>query len=396
MVRVLDEEPLALITSPSLAEIRKALRQHGSDALVYLLPGNARYDGTVVVVPADAEPYAIPMRRLEVGEDSLVARYQKAYEAWHEAESRTGPEFLRWREELREICAWAWEAAGTELKAIAEKIVLVPVGALGMIPWHAAGQDGSHLVQDVTISYTPSARMFCDVVARDEVTAGTAVIVGNPARDLLAGATEALGIRASFYPGGLFLGSHTAMPRRWQPAQDGAGTADDVVRLLAEPLPLLHLAGHAVADMREPLRSQVNLASGPLSARTLLDISPIDVLPLGLVNLACCTTNVSGVDYDEALSLATTFLAIGARTVVGALWWVLSGRATAHLMYMFYHRLNEGLPAAEALRQTQLWMLDLGRVLPDTMPEELRRMVPADGFSEEQIECWAGFTPLVR
>ncbi|WP_439657466.1 CHAT domain-containing protein [Lentzea sp. HUAS TT2] len=396
VVRVLDEESLALITSPSLPEIREALRQHGSGALVYLLPGNARYGGTAVVVPADAEPYVVPLVGLDVVEDSPVARYQKAYEVWHEAETKTGPESLLWRAELRKICAWAWEVAGKELQAIADKIVLVPVGALGMIPWHAAGHDGRHLVQDVTISYTPSARMFCDVIERDEVMAGTPVLVGNPARNLHAGAIEANGLRDAFYPGGLFLGSLTAMPRAWRPAQDGAGTADDVMRLLAEPLPLLHLASHAVADMREPLRSQVDLASGPLSARALLDISPVDILPLGLVNLACCTTNVSGVDYDEALSLATTFLAIGARTVVGSLWWVPSGRATAHLMYMFYHHLNAGLSAAEALRRAQLWMLDPGRVLPDAMPEELRAMIPADGFSEEQIECWAGFTPLGR
>ncbi|GGM89170.1 hypothetical protein GCM10011609_27520 [Lentzea pudingi] len=157
-----------------------------------------------------------------------------------------------------------------------------------------------------------------------------------------------------------------------------------------------HLASHAVADMREPLRSQVNLASGPLPASALLEISPVDLLSLGLVNLACCTTNVSGVDYDEALSLATTFLAIGARTVIGSLWWVPSGRATAHLMYMFYRHLDDGLPAAEALRQAQLWMLDPGRVLPDDMPDTLRAMPPAAEFSEEQVECWAGFTPLGR
>ncbi|MGI5499010.1 CHAT domain-containing protein [Lentzea sp. CA-135723] len=396
VVRVLDQESPSLIGSPSLPEIREALRHHGSDALVYLLPGNQRYDGTAVIVSAEGEPRAVPLPGLDIGEDSPVGRYQKAYRTWHEAESRNGPELQQWKAELRRVCAWAWNTAGLELRSIADRIVLVPVGPLGMVPWHAAGQDGRHLVQDVTISYTPSARMFCDVVARAEVAEGNPVLVGNPARDLLAGATEAIGIRDSFYPGGLFLGSHTAMPRTWRPAEDGAGTADDVLRLLAKPLPLLHLASHAVADMREPLRSQVNLASGPLAARTLLEISPVDLLQLGLVNLACCTTNVTGVDYDEALSLATTFLAIGARTVIGSLWWVPSGRSTAHLMYMFYRHLNDGLPAAEALRQAQLWMLDPDRVLPEDMPDALRAMLPAAEFSEEQVECWAGFTPLGR
>lgn len=396
VVRVLGQESPSLISSPSLPEIREALRHHGSDALVYLLPRNQRYEGTAVVVPVDGEPRVVPLPGLDIGEESPVKRYQKAYEAWHEAASRTGPELQQWKAELRQVCTWAWNTAGAELRSVADRIVLVPVGPLGMVPWHAAGENGRHLIQDVTISYTPSARMFCDVVARAEVTDGTPVLVGNPARDLLAGATEAIGIRDSFYPGGLFLGSHSAMPRAWKPAEGGAGTADDVVRLLAKPLPLLHLASHAVADMREPLRSQVNLASGPLRAGALLEISPVDLLPLGLVNLACCTTNVSGVDYDEALSLATTFLAIGARTVIGSLWRVPSGRATAHLMYMFYRHLNDGLPAAEALRQAQLWMLDPGRVLPDDMPGTLRAMPPAAEFSEEQVECWAGFTPLGR
>jgi CHAT domain-containing protein len=252
-----------------------------------------------------------------------------------------------------------------------------------------------YLVQDMSISYVPSARLFCDVLARDEVTQGRPVLVGNPARDLPAGAAEATAVRDVFHPDGLFLGGHSRAPRPWKPSPDGSGTPAQVLEALRKPLPLLHLACHAVADMRQPLQSHVRLATAHLSAVELLELSPVDVVPLGIVNLAGCTTNVSGVDYDEALSLATTFLAIGARTVIGSLWRVPAGRGTAHLMFMFYHYLRTERPA-DALRRAQLWMLDEGRELPDTMPESLRALPSSAAFDPADVASWAGFTQLGR
>jgi CHAT domain-containing protein len=71
----------------------------------------------------------------------------------------------------------------------------------------------------------------------------------------------------------------------------------------------------APAGRRAPA---ARLASG-LAARELLAVSRVATLPIDTVVLAACTTNLGGAD-DEALSLATAFLAAGARTAFATLW----------------------------------------------------------------------------
>ncbi|PRY34264.1 CHAT domain-containing protein [Umezawaea tangerina] len=396
VLRELAEHRGELVDQPSVEEIQHSLRAHGSGCLVYLLPTNEHHDGMALLVPAHGKVRVRPLPDLRV--DTAVESYRVAYEARDEV--RDVDSVARWRAELGRLCSWAWDVAGGELSRTGEQhggLVLVPVGPLGLVPWHAARRmiDGAerYLVQDVPVSYVPSARLFRDLVARDEVDGGRAALIGNPARDLPTGAYEAKAIRDAFYPEGSLLGGFGQPPRPWRPAEDGMGTPEEVLALLGAPLPALHLACHAVADMRGPLRSEVRLAAGTLSARRLLAHNPTAVLPLGLVNLAGCTTSVSGTDYDEALSLSTTFLAIGARTVIGSLWRVPSGRTTAHLMFLFYHYLStERLPPADALRKAQLWMLDPGRTYPASMPDYLRGLAPSPEFDYPDIECWAGFT----
>jgi CHAT domain-containing protein len=280
------------------------------------------------------------------------------------------------------------------------RVVLLPVGELGLVPWHAVFRsvDGvdRFLVQDRTVSFAPSARLFCDVMARLAVASGAAVLVGNPARDLPAGIAEATAVRDAFYPKGIVLGSLTASPRPHRPAEGGAGTPEQVLDALRTPIPLLHLACHAVADMRDPLKSSVMLSGTALSARELLDVDRTNALPVDVVTLAGCTTNAVGTDYDEALSLSTTLLAIGARTVIGSLWRVPAGQTTTQLMFVYYHYVQSGYSRADALRGAQCWMLDPGRQYPDTMPAYIRDMPPAAGLDHVDIECWAGFTQQGR
>ncbi|WHT17562.1 CHAT domain-containing protein [Crossiella sp. CA-258035] len=398
VLRELASRPDELVDRPSVAEVQNALRRHGSGCLVYLLPANRHHDGLALLVPAHGRARIRMLPGLRV--DTVVERYRLAYE--ERAEKRDADSVRRWCAELGELCSWAWEVAGRELSLVAGQhggVVLVPVGSSGLVPWHAARRtvDGAdrYLVQDATISYAPSARLFCDVVGRDEVVDGRPVLVGNPARDLPVGAVEAVAIRDAFYPGGAFYGGFSGPPLPWRPAEDGLGTPAEVLLAMDGPLPLLHLACHAVADMRRPLNSEVRLARERLSSRQLLGVSPTTTLPLGLVVLSGCTTNVSGVDYDEALSLSATFLAIGARSVVGSLWQVPSGRTTAQLVFLFHHYLRaEGMSAAEALRAAQLWMLAPDREYPATMPEHIRGIPATSGFDHRDVECWAGFTQL--
>jgi CHAT domain-containing protein len=111
-----------------------------------------------------------------------------------------------------------------------------------------------------------------------------------------------------------------------------------------------------------------------------------------MVVLAACRTGVSTLGYDEAYSLGTTFLAAGVRTVLSTQW-SIPDRATSLLMFMFHHYLRSlRLPAWEALRRAQIWMLDPRREAPASMPapllEQLRTTRPED------VLAWAGFVHL--
>lgn len=111
---------------------------------------------------------------------------------------------------------------------------------------------------------------------------------------------------------------------------------------------------------------------------------------LDLVCLAACWSNVSGRGYDEAYSLATAFLAAGARTVLGSLWPV-PDEATSLLMYMAHHYLRrESASPAAALRQAQLWMLNPHRRPPPDMPAQLANRVRM--IRSQDLAGWAGFT----
>src|SRR6185436_11769425 len=108
---------------------------------------------------------------------------------------------------------------------------------------------------------------------------------------------------------------------------------------------LLHLSCHAVAaDTVET--SHLRLTE-PLSIRAIVEHAAgraVDA-PGPLVVLSSCGSDLTRSHFDEALTLATAFLASGAVTVVGSRWDVGDAR-TAALMFAFHHFLRQGRPPA--------------------------------------------------
>lgn len=119
---------------------------------------------------------------------------------------------------------------------------------------------------------------------------------------------------------------------------------------------ILHFATHALLDPQHPQLSALLLSptssdDGRLRAHELYGLS----LPAELVVLSACRTALGQELRGEGLvGLTDGFLYAGATQVMVSLWPV-SDRATAALMGHFYSGLLEqGLPAAEALRNAQL------------------------------------------
>ncbi|MEU8068933.1 CHAT domain-containing protein [Micromonospora sp. NPDC049151] len=410
-----DAAATRLLAPPDLDEMRAALTGLGADMLVYLMPGDEK-SGAVVMVPRAEPPSWFPLATLSkqgtagfdafltaTTAESLAGRVAVAG-SWSEAAGTA-------RKTLDDVCDWAWTAAiGPLLERCpqpadgrAPRLVLIPVGELARIPWHAARQvtDGGvrYAIEDAVFSYAPSARLLCDLAWRAPVPlSDSGLVVGDPdtagaAADLPAARAEAQAVRERFYPRARYVGRTPDGGA----ADGGVGTRADLLGWLADEHAgaMLHLACHGVVS---PGRtgadtSYLLLAGGErMSAEEIVRFAPARSIALAV--LAACGSGVCGRADDEAFSLSTTLLANTASAVVGAQWSVPDA-ATSVLMYMFHHYLRrEGLAPADALRAAQRWMISDTRQVPAEMPDVLRaalgRTTTADPVG------WAAFVHFGR
>jgi hypothetical protein len=394
-----------LLDTPALSEIQHALRRLDADALVYLVPGARQWGGGwAVIAPASGAPSYMALMNMVVDDSTEVERYLTAVEAREIGAGAGRAPAQDLRESLDALCGWAWKAAigplikpyldGTGETGRVPRLVLVPMGNLARIPWQAAhDRDRGYAIHHVAISQVASARMLCAVAAAAPVPlTSCGLIVADPdtcgpAVELPAARLESLAIHRSFYRGARYVGR---LPDG-SVSRSGAGTAEDVRSWLradpAEAGTMLHLAVHGVMRAGPgDASSHLVLAGGEqLTAEELAGVRR----PIGLVVLAGCHTGRSVHGYDEAYHLGTMFLAAGARSVLSTQWGVPDD-STALLMYMFHHYLMaERLPARDALRAAQLWMIDGDREPPATMPGRLLQLLedtdPAD------VVSWAAF-----
>jgi hypothetical protein len=389
-----------LLDPPDLDEVRAALATVNADALVYLLPADPNGGGVAVLVPRREAPYHLPLPYLTARAGELVHRYGQTLATRDASVPNASEPTRRWRLALDELCGWAWSVAvGPLLDEVARwrldrvpRLVLVPMGDLATVPWHAARSPrGRYAVQDAVFSYGPSARILCDCAWRKPVGDDSgSLVVGDPTGDLPDAREEAVAIRDAYYPSAVLLGAHD------DPADLPAATPQAVLDWLGSTdveRRLLHLACHGALRPGGAHGSYLTLAGrAELSAQALLETRRR--ASLDLVVLAACTTGVPSGSYDEALSISTAFLAVGAATVFGSLWPV-PGDATSVLMFMAHHYLRaKGLRPADALHQAQLWMLDAGRQIPPEMPPGLAARAAL--VDRHDIAAWAAFTHLGR
>jgi hypothetical protein len=392
-----------LLAAPGQPEIGEALARTGADALVYLLLAEGGQAVRALLVPAGpaGQPREVPLPDLAIATllDDCAAAQDELLAA--SSEETAVIAHRQWVAAFGPLCAWAGKAVvGPLIEAVPSplpRLLLVPAGPLSLVPWHAAecaDDDGRvYACARAVFSYAASGRQFAEVSRRPQLPPGRSpVIVADPTSSLGGAAAEAQAIRDSFYPGARYLGPGTG-------TTDGAGEPGEVLAALPSATSagasVLHVAGHANVAAGSPDRSYLELADGQrLTAGTILrqaaGRSP--GAAGGLVCLAACRTDLAAEDYDEALTLATAFLAAGAVGVVGARW-ELPDRSSSVLMFMFHYFLvNRSLPASEALRKAQLWMLDPERrVPPDVrMPGRLARAARSPSLA--RLISWAGVT----
>ncbi|MGX6603578.1 CHAT domain-containing protein [Micromonosporaceae bacterium Da 78-11] len=412
-----------VLDPPTAEEIGRALTELHADALVYLLPGDEHGPGVAVLVPASGHPSHLALPRLHAADVVQQHIRRLADAASSPAATSSGPASSgpassgpassgpassgpassgpgaggpatstasmsgadaaagsasgAGPSALDRLCTWAWTAATGPLLAEisgwpldhAPRIVLVPIGSLAAVPWHAARDtDGTRAVERATFSYATSARLMGRKAGRDPDA--WVLIADDPAGDAHA---ESL---SHIYPGAQVLAG---------PAVTTQALSD---WLLAGGGDVLHLACPGIVQ-DSPDGTHLSLAAGErLTARDIL--STAGTSAIGVVGLAACTTAVAGAAYDEAFSLNTAFLTAGARTVLGSLW-TAPADATAVLMFMAHHFLRtEGRRPADALNQAQRWLLDPQRQAPSSMPADLTARLSA--LDPTDVATWAPFT----
>ncbi|MBI0293059.1 CHAT domain-containing protein [Streptomyces sp. PRKS01-29] len=298
------------------------------------------------------------------------------------------------------------------------RLVLVPCGNLGAVPWHAARLPGpradarrpyAYACEVAVISYAASGGEFLRAARRGRVPASErAVLVADPTGDLTWAQDEVTALHTAYYTGALLYGWHEDAP------EHALGTPDDVLAHLpggpaAPAASLLHLVVHGLAGLR-PTDSALHLATpdapgladtpdpadtadlGRLTVTRILDVPAGERPATGpLVVLSACETDLSSRDHDEALTPTTALLARGATDVVGSRWKV-SDSASAALMVVFHHHLTVGgLAPPDALRAAQLWMLDHDRHPVPGLTGLLLAETQSDAGGLARAVSWAGF-----
>ena len=213
----------------------------------------------------------------------------------------------------------------------------------------------------------PDDRLACAVRA-EKVSAEGLVGVAARIQALLAGPAGGRDATAGELPRIGRTGSEVAAIRGLAGSggvTEQIGFAASRSAVLGAPLEsfrILHFATHGLVDPARPTRSGLALArlgpaGGKLAGDSFLRLGDLSGRRLlaDLVVLSACDTALGRETRGEGpQSLGRAFLAAGAANAVVSLWRV-DDSSTEELMVGFYRQLLEsGLPAAAALRQSQL------------------------------------------
>ncbi|TYB66626.1 CHAT domain-containing protein [Nonomuraea sp. PA05] len=373
---------------PTVPQIAAALRDHGWDALAYLLPSSAGGHGRALLVRPDGTVRTLPLPGLDGEEVARVRAYERAHQR-----SLSLDERAPWRAALLDLGAWAWrvvmEPLLTEIAAgrPLARVVLVPWGTLGAVPWQAAGDpaSGGYVCRRAVISFAVSARQLIRTAPPFPDHHARPAIVADPGGARLRWCRwECDELSRLFYSSARRFG-------RWKGDEvTPVATPATLLDLLPGgtwPATLLHFGGHAEST-QSPVDAKLRLA-GEVTVGQLL-ARPRAGGPGPLVVLSACTSDFTAEDYDEALTLATALLAAGASTVIGSRWGVEDDARTALLMVM-YHAFLATCDRAEALRRTQVWALAPRREdLPPGISAGLVRLAFELDLADPVI--WAAFT----
>jgi CHAT domain-containing protein/tetratricopeptide (TPR) repeat protein len=231
-----------------------------------------------------------------------------------------------------------------------QELVIIPYLYLHQIPFSAMPilESGELLGDKFTIRYAPSCQILQRCIDRNSAD-------NQPTdRPIQYGTVENAD---GTLPGAALEGQYLANlyqiqdPYRLQGRQQA--TLANFQNLLKDPqtpVTNLHTASHASSRLDNPLANKLVLADGDLTLDRLL----ISRYPqLQEVFLSCCETHLGTTKItDDLLTLGTSFLCAGARTVISSLW-AVDDIATALFCGLYYQNRHFGDNRSRALQKAQ-------------------------------------------
>jgi hypothetical protein len=216
----------------------------------------------------------------------------------------------------------------------ARNLVVVPVGALYYVPFHALKNE-RYLIESREVVYTPGATVWQFLEAQPAQNCERALLIGLADEKIPLVTREIDALRQIFTDTKTLTGAQASFSNY---------TAN------AEDFDVLHLACHASFRPDNPMFSSLHLADGFVTVRDIC----AQRLRAEIVTLSACETGLNKIFAgDEILGLARGFLSAGARRLVLSLWTV-NDAATTDLMKDFYTNLQRGEKVSASLRAAQL------------------------------------------
>ncbi len=216
-----------------------------------------------------------------------------------------------------------------------DHLIIVPHDVLHHVPFHALHDGNRYLIDQMSISYAPSATIYylCRAKSASRRRHNLVLGVADERAPLIRHEAEAV---AEILPRARLL--------------LGEEANEDNLRRYAASSRIVHLATHGYFRRDSPMFSAVQLAGSRLSLFDLYDLK----LDADLVVLSGCGTGLSEVTAGEELvGLSRGLLYAGARSVLVTVWDV-EDESTTELIRRFYHHLEARDQPARALRRAMI------------------------------------------
>lgn len=214
------------------------------------------------------------------------------------------------------------------------KLVIVPVGALHYVPFHALYDSEKYIIESHEVVYSPSATVWNLANERTFKQPENALLIGFADEKIPLVDREIDELEKIFKTAKVLKNKRASFVNYKQDAPN---------------FDILHIACHGQFRAENPLFSSLHLADGFITVRDIFT----QKLQAELVTLSACETGLSKIFAgDEILGLARGFLSAGAKSLILSLW-TINDEATTHLMKKFYKSLQSGNSISKSLQNAQ-------------------------------------------